>query len=201
MPIEDAQHVLRLKEGSYDDFTILYHRYFSKLYGFVYSLIRSNTISKEIVQETFMKIWEKRVELNHELSFQSYLFMIARNKLLNEIRNQTGNKQFLDYLEIADSASFAENETYRKIDFDDFQRNLEQATSKLSPRQLEIFRMSKQDEYSIPEIAKKLSISEQSVSNQLSIAMRVLRNALQSDKILTLFYITTLLNMFNNTNI
>ncbi|MDD2797807.1 MAG: RNA polymerase sigma-70 factor [Bacteroidales bacterium] len=197
--MEDTHNVQRLKEGSYDDFTILYHRYFPKLYGFIFGLIRSHTTSKEIVQETFIKVWEKRADLNPDLSFQSFLFMIARNKLLNEIRNQTGNKQFIDYIEFADTASLSENATETKIDYDDFVKNLRAAKSKLSPRQLEIFRLSKEDGFSIHEISEKLSITEQSVSNQLSIALRILKENL--NKIAVFNFYIMLLNMFNNINL
>jgi RNA polymerase sigma-70 factor (ECF subfamily) len=188
MPIEDKQHVERLKDGSYDDFTILYNRHAQKLYGFVFGLIRSHTTTKDIVQETFVKVWEKRADLRPDLSFQSFLFMIARNKLLNEIRNQTGNKQFLDYLEIADTTAYSENETYKKIDYDEFVQKLNEAKAKLSPRQLEIFKLNKEEGFSITEISVKLSITEPTVSNQLSIALRTVRDSIGKNMFLIFFF-------------
>jgi RNA polymerase sigma-70 factor (ECF subfamily) len=176
----DSQHVKRLVEGSYEDFTILYNRYFTKLYGFIYGLIRSHTIAEDIVQETFVKIWTIRENIQPDSSFQAFIFTIARNKLISEIRSQTGNKQFLDYMEVSNSVILSNNDLYEKLDYEDFCKKINAAKIKLTPRQLEIFELNIETGFSTLEIANKLSISERTIQNQLSLALRTIREQLKN---------------------
>lgn len=176
----DSHHVKRLIKGSYDDFTILYNRYFTKLYGFIYGLIRSHTIAEDIVQETFVKIWTIRENIQPDSSFQAFLFTIARNKLVSEIRSQTGNRQFLDYMEISNSIVVSNNNLYEKLDYDDFYKKISIAKIKLTPRQLEIFELNIETGFSTLEIADKLAVSERTIQNQLSLALRTIREQLKN---------------------
>lgn len=186
MQIEDTINVTKLNQGSYRDYTILYNRYFAKLYGFIFGLIRSHSIAEEIVQETFVKIWMIRESIKADQSFQSYLFTIAKNKLLTAIRDQTSNKQFFDFMEFSNSNDFSDNGTYDKIDFDHFNQKIASAKSNLTPRQLEIFELNIEKGFSTPEIALKLSISERTIQNQLSIALKLVRELLSKMLIIIL---------------
>lgn len=84
-----------------------------------------------------------------------------------------------NYLEIKKGLASAEDiET--KYDFDLFLKELERAKQKLTPRQKEIFILSKEYNLTITEIASQLSITEQAVRNQLSAALKVLRSELSN---------------------
>ena len=82
------------------------------------------------------------------------------------------------YLEYQNTMATKDDEISDEIDYDTFQKALEKAKSHLSPRQREIFELNKEYEISIPEIAEKLSITDQVVRNQLSAALKTLRNEL-----------------------
>jgi RNA polymerase sigma-70 factor (ECF subfamily) len=168
-----------IKNGSYKDFTALYELYFSKLYGFVYKLTKSKSVTQEIVQETFVKIWTNRKQLDVHYSIQSYIFTIAKNKLLNEIRNTIGNKHFEDYMNLCNSIDFSENETEENIDIEHFTKKIKHAKTVLTPRQLEIYELNKENGLSVEIIASKFNITEQSVRSQLSIAIKALKRELQ----------------------
>ena len=168
-------HISQLVRGSYKSFTVIYEHFAPQLYSFVFNLTHSKSRSKDIVQETFLKIWEKRDEINETLSFRSYLFTIAKNRLLNEIRDQVRNPLFTDYIEVALYDEEVDSGVESKIDFDNFNKHVQETKQKLTLRQRQIFELNKEGGIPIKEIAEELSISEQVVRNHLSAALRILR--------------------------
>ena len=175
MDITD-QYVKKLIAGSYDAFTSLYHMYAPQLYSFIFSLTESTSITSDIVQETFVKIWVKREEIREDLSFKSYLFTIAKNDLMDEFRRQMKNPAFSDYMSLRLSEEPSEeNQIERSVDFDEFNRRLQRAKRKVTPRQAQIFELNKEYGLSVEEIADQLNIKEQVVRNQLSLALSVIR--------------------------
>ncbi|WP_455636105.1 RNA polymerase sigma factor [Parabacteroides sp.] len=186
----ERTYLERLRKGSYKDFTKLYELYVSRLYAFALGLTHSDVLAKDIVQETFVKVWIRREQIDLDMSFRSFLFTMAKNQLLNEFRRQANGPLFLE--DIVFNESGEEGETYieRKLSFEEFNHRLELAKQKLSPRQRELFELNKEQGLSIGEIAAKMSVTEQSIRNQISQALHVLRKELGSYAILfSLFFI------------
>ncbi|NDV81898.1 RNA polymerase sigma factor [Bacteroides sp. 51] len=184
------KHIVGLKEGSYNDFKFLYEQFSGNLYGFAFSLVRSESLAKDIVQETFMKVWINRETIQPGLSFKSYLFKISRNLIIDEFRKQMSNPVFENYLDYCDELQTSHHEIEQQIDFDLFILRLEEAKKKLTLRQREIFEMSKEQGLSSSKIAEELGISEQTIYNQLSTVMRILRKEIGGSLLLllTLFF-------------
>lgn len=186
----ERTYLERLRKGSYKDFTKLYELYVSRLYAFALGLTHSDVLAKDIVQETFVKVWIRREQIDPDMSFRSFLFTMAKNQLLNEFRRQANGPLFLE--DIVFNESGEEGETYieRKLSFEEFNHRLELAKQKLSPRQRELFELNKEQGLSIGEIAAKTSVTEQSIRNQISQALHVLRKELGGYAILfSLFFI------------
>lgn len=175
------EHTLinEIKSGSEESYRILYDKWVSRLYNFVYQYIKSESVTDDIVQETFLKIWTNKESLNPEYSFKSYLFTIAYHFLIKELRRQINNPLLFEYISYTNEFATSENETGNNIEFDQFRETLLQAKKLLSPRQRQIFEMNKEFNISIQEIAAKLSINEQVVRNQLSAALKIIRNELK----------------------
>lgn len=186
----DKLHLERLIEGSYEDYTILYNHYFSKLYGFIFSLTRSHSTTEEIVQETFIKIWTIREKIDPEGSFQAYIFKIAQNKLISSIRKLSSQKDFLNFLEISNTPEFSEKEIYEKLDYDDFLKKISSVKTTLTTQQLRVFELKIESGYNYDEIANILKINERTVQNQLSLALRTVRKQLK--------YLLLILLIFKN---
>ena len=186
----EKMYVERLRNGSYKDFTRLYDLYASRLYAFAFGLTRSEFLAKEIVQEAFIKVWVRRELIDVDMSFKSFLFTMAKNQLLNEFRRQANSPLFMEEVVFKEPDEDAETAVERKISFDEFSQRLERAKQKLTPRQRELFEMNKENGISISEIATKTSITEQSVRNQISQALQVLRKELGSYSFLfSLFFL------------
>ena len=177
-PFEKEKLVLELKNGSYNAFEALYAEYFDLLYGFVFGMIRSHIQSKEIVQDTFIKVWLHRSKIDPTLSFKAWLFKIAKNQLINDIRKNFTDPVFEDYLIHCENNHLVA-QSDQEFDLELFRIALIKAKQKLSPRQVEVFEMCKEEGLSATEVANKLNINEASVYNYLSQALAVLRNELK----------------------
>lgn len=168
----------KLKNGSYKAFEQLYDSYFDLLYGYVFGMIRSHNQAKEIVQDTFIKVWLHRSKIDTNLSFKAWLFKIAKNQLLNDIKKNFSDPVFEDYLIHSENNQLVA-QSDQEFDLELFRIALLKAKQKLSPRQVQVFEMCKEDGLSATEVAKKLDINEASVYNYLSQALSVLRNELK----------------------
>ena len=122
--------------------------YADSLYGFALLHTKSVVQAEDIVQETFLKLWNMRASLSVEGSFKSMLFTIAKHQV-------------------------------EKIYYDDFVDKLALAKQKLTPAQRNIFEMSREEGMSNAEIAALSDLSEQTVKNHLSAALKILREELR----------------------
>ncbi|MDO9152467.1 MAG: sigma-70 family RNA polymerase sigma factor [Paludibacter sp.] len=175
---EKEKWVFDLKMGSYKAFEALYSEYFDLLYGYIFGMVRSHTQSKEIVQDTFIKVWLHRSKINTELSYKAWLFKIAKNQLLNEIKKNFSDPVFEDYLVHCENNDLAVQADI-EFDLELFRIALVKAKQKLSPRQTQVFEMCKEEGLSATEVAQKLNITEDSVYNYLSQSLALLRKEMK----------------------
>lgn len=184
----EKKYILELNQGSYRAFDALYALYARRLYGYALKITKSHQDAKEIVQDTFVKLWLNRKHVLANESFQSYLFTITKNTLLNKVRSVVNAPVFIDYLSFIDEQAISENNTAAQLDLDDFKRHLNDAKQALSDTQLKVFELCKELGYSNAEVADRLRLSEQTIKNQLSIALKILRKRLIDNSTLFLIF-------------
>ncbi len=78
----------KLKTGDRDSFDQLFHQYFHRLSAFCYQYISDVAIAEDLVQDTFISLWDKRADFDHPLALKSFLYTTVRNKCLNHIKHQ-----------------------------------------------------------------------------------------------------------------
>jgi len=103
----DAELISRLKKDDHDSFQQLFDRYSHTLFRFSFCYLKSKEAAEDVVQEVFMKIWNRRNEIKNDTSFQSYLFTIALNavrKHFNKLSRQNELKHDI-LLEFSESKS------------------------------------------------------------------------------------------------
>lgn len=171
----DIELIKELQKGSYKAFNCMYEKYFNLLYGFTFKLTRSHEVTHELVQETFIKVWVYRNKIDPDLSFKAWLYKLVQNQFYNVMKKQFNHPLFEDYLNYNEDEHFTAQPSDGSFDFEAFNRNLYLAKKKLSPRQLEVFELCKEQGLSAGEAATKLNISEQAIYNYLSQALSVLR--------------------------
>lgn len=166
----------KLKRGSYEAFDTLYNMYADSLYGFALLHTKSVVQAEDIVQETFLKLWNMRASLSVEGSFKSMLFTIAKNHVIDVFADRL-TVQILKITRFCEDENLLDNATVEKIYYDDFIDKLALAKQKLTPAQRNIFEMSREEGMSNAEIAVLSDISEQTVKNHLSAALKSLRES------------------------
>lgn len=187
-PIDlEQQHVAALAAGSYDAFTFLYDRYAKHLYGFVFNLTKVEALTEDIVQDTFVALWTNRGSIDINKSFKSYLYAIAYNQVINQFRKQVNRPEMVDFLDYANDPKDNSANAEQLFDFEVFCNELEKGKQKLTKSQRLIFVLCKEDGKKVSEVASLLEITEQSVRNQLSTAMGILRKELSKFGCLFMF--------------
>lgn len=187
--------LLKLQAGSSHAFEELFHEYGGKLYNFILRLSSGNKyMSEEIVQRTFVRIWEIHSSINPDKSFISYLCTIAKNMLMNEYEHQTVEYIYRDY--ILKHYSEEDNVTEKEVNKNLLEKYIDNLIEKLPPARKKIFILSKKEMLSNKEIAERLQISESTVQTQLSKAVYFMKKHLAKyyDQILTLMLIDFFVN-------
>lgn len=170
------------KEGNEQAFEKLFEQYHKKLYAFLFRLLNSKEDAEEIVQETFIKIWEKREDFNEGYPFQSFLFKIAKNAFLNLNRKKVNRKVFEDHLNFLNEISSGNTDDY--IIFKETTEIINTVIGGLPPKRKEIFLLRRIEGLSRKEIANKLEISIITVDSQLLKANKYLKEELKKYSLL-----------------
>jgi RNA polymerase sigma-70 factor (family 1) len=165
-----------LAQGREFAFTQLFDHYHSRIYRSALKFLRSQELAEEIVQEVFLKVWQKREELLHVRNFNAYLFTMARNLIFDNIKKIA--------TEAALHREFAyglvhENSTEKLMLERQYEQLLNAAVEQLPPKQKQIFLLSKTEGLSHEVIAKQLSISRLTVKTHMAKALQSIRHKLQ----------------------
>ncbi|MBJ6368809.1 RNA polymerase sigma factor [Snuella sedimenti] len=165
-----------LKEGNKSAFKEVIAFYEKRLYAFIFSLTKSKQTTEDILQEVFIKLWTIKEILNPELTFNAFIYKIARNLTFNHLRkvaNQNALRESLwnDINEMHES-------TENTIIFNDYEVLVNKLLKDLPKQKRNIFILSKQQGKSNQEIAKELGISQKTVKNHLWKTMQIIREKL-----------------------
>lgn len=169
--------VLRLIDGDEEAFCQLYAAYKNRLIYFAMRFLKSHEYAEDIFQETFTVIWQSRRFINPEASFSNYLYTIVRNRVLNCLRELEAQDRLRE--DILSKAVDYTNNTKEEILGNDLHRFILHSLHLLTPRQREIFTMSREQHMSHREIADALGISVNTVHESISISLRTLRAYLE----------------------
>lgn len=163
--------VLSIKNGSVKSFEQAYHLWSEKIYAFIFRKCRSEEIADEVVQQVFVRLWEKRANLSEEYPLHVQLFRISRTVFIDELRKAASARRYLDQLQQQQTKSFTEN------NFEDKEAlNLVyKAIESMPAVRRQVFLMSREQHLSHQQIAEKLGISPKTVENHIGLALKYLR--------------------------
>lgn len=174
---------LQRRIAVYDDeaaYKELFKSFYKPLRQFAFSFIRNHESSEEIVSDVFIKIWEKRTELESILNLRVYLYIAIKNtalKYLLKEKKQTAIS--IDELEIElRSFHWTPEELVLTAEM---LRKIEEAINELPPRCRIVFKLIREDHLKYKEVAEILNISVKTVDNQLTIALKKISKAINFD--------------------
>jgi RNA polymerase sigma-70 factor (family 1) len=176
-----------LRENSRKAFEEIYHRYWPRLYSMGYKRIKSRESTEELVQDIFSSLWINRHTVIIQ-SLSSYLLSSMKYKVINFMRHEMVKQDYLKKELVLNNV--LDNSTEERVLLHDLELALDREIDKLPSACQTIFKLSRQQNLSMKQVAGQLGISEKTVENQLGKAMKVLRANL---KHFTLFCVTLLL--------
>ena len=163
--------------GSSKAFRALYSQWEPTLSSFIFQVTCSKVITAEIVQDVFLKIWMTRESLVEVKDFKAYLFVISKNRAINALKKSLADLERMK--KYASEVPFNE----QPVEDDDAQLHfslIDEAIDQLSPRQKEIFLLHRHERYSYREIAEQLGIGKESVKTHLSLAIKSIKNHIET---------------------
>ena len=166
-------YVVDLTSGCLQTFQTVYRLFNQKLYAYVLKKTGSVYMSEEVVQLTFIRLWEKRENLSSEYSLSAQIFRIAGTILIDQLRKEAVGKK---HLTVVENDYALQNE----VDQPEMHHALERAIEQMAPVRKKVFKLSKVEGYSYREIEEMLSISPKTVENHISQALKQLRAAFSS---------------------
>ena len=181
----EREIVEEVKEGSASAFDKLYETYCNKLNNFAFSILKSKEDAEEVVQNTFLKIWEKHQGIDSQYVFKSYMFTIAYNESVDILRKRLKEIHYRE--NILDKATSNYN-LGEAIEFGDLLEHVKQIVKELPPRKNEIYQLSRIHHLSYKEIAEKLNISVKTVENGINFSIKFIKKRLGKDSLMILLY-------------
>lgn len=151
----------------------IYDRYWQLLFRFSRKSLQDADVAEDVVQDVFTILWMKRDELDINMPLAPFLYRLTRNKILDKIKHTAVESRYLERLKqvkLSDALPdqlYIEKELYDKI---------EQEIKNLPEKMRVVFEMSRKDFKTNQRIADELGLSEQTVKNQVSKAIRKLKD-------------------------
>lgn len=171
---QEREWVLRLIEGDEDAFCWLYSQYKDRVLFFATKFLKSSDYAEDVLQDVFSNIWVGRRLVNPDIPFSAYLFTMVKNRVLNQIRDLE-KQQTLREKMMAQAVDYNEV-TQDKILTDDLKGIIQKAFASMTPRQQEVFRLSREGQLSYKEIAERLGISVNTVHEHVASALHIIRS-------------------------
>lgn len=160
------------KTSSEDVLESIYKNYYAMLCNQVYMVIRDKSIAEDIVQDVIVEIWKKRDNIEVHQSIEAYLKRACKNRALNYIRDQ--KIKWEDESELLDKEDkYVSSE--EQIHYEELEQMVCKYIDQLPQKCRLVFSLSRFEDMSYSEIADNLGISVKTVENQISKALKVLR--------------------------
>jgi RNA polymerase sigma-70 factor (ECF subfamily) len=161
------------KHNEEEFFESLFKKWYAVLCPFVYRIVRDKEIAQDLVQDVFVKLWEKRAQIEITTSIKSYLFRACMNAALN---HQSSRKKYKETNEEAVVHSLSDSAaTDDALHSGELEKRINEAIESLPPACKNVFILSRFEELSYKEIAETLQISIKTVENQMGKALKILR--------------------------
>ena len=171
--LNEEELISLLKSGDERAFTVIYDQYKGRLAGNLYKLLKSEELTKEILQDLFLKIWDTREQLDPQKSFRSYLFKIGENMVTDYYRRAARDRNMRDKMVLANT------EIYSHIEEQLFTKEnaemLQKAVDQMPPQRRQVFTLCKLEGKSYKEVEEIMGINAKTINSHLFQANKFLK--------------------------
>lgn len=172
---EDQLLLARIAAGDKDAFQIFYANHWSAIHAVALAWLKSPEWAQDVVQDVFIKLWDKREKLTEVEDPRSYLFIMGRNEIISAFKRNSRALLLTSidrYAEVLEGGYLQPDHALGLKQSENFVRA---AVEQLSPRQKLIFQLTRQEGLSHEEIADKLGLTKETVSNHATRALHSIR--------------------------
>ncbi|KAF2332925.1 RNA polymerase sigma factor [Flavobacterium ginsenosidimutans] len=173
--MDNKEFILSLKKGNEAAFKEVYFSYYDKLINIAKRFNSSVFTPEDFVQETFIRLYNKRELLNEEVLFDKQIFVICKNIILNHVNRENKIVQ----LDPSQVEMLDDEETDLGI-FEERQEKLQNFINQLPEQQQKIFTLHKLENLSYKEIAEITDLSEKTIANHIYLASKFIRKKIEN---------------------
>ncbi len=164
--------ITRLRTGSSYAFRQIFDRYHEKLFFYSVKIVKQEGTAKDIVQETFIRLWTNRGKIDPDQSLSGYLHTIARNLAFNHLKRAGYDHELKERIWRAIEQNQQRIEAEEDLIARESRKLVQQAIDQLPPQRQRIYLLSREKGMSHQEIGLKLGISKNTVKNQIVSALK-----------------------------
>ncbi|WMX16173.1 MULTISPECIES: RNA polymerase sigma-70 factor [unclassified Aureispira] len=175
--------------NSQREFQEIYHRHFNGLANYAYSVLKDKDAAKDVVQDVFLDLWNKRETLSIKTSLEAYLIRAVKFKSIDFIRKDKTKQQYVANMTPSGVPQTESDDGDERNE--DRKKQLSYAIAQLPAKCRQVFLLSRVNGYTYKEIAEEMDISAKTVENQISRALKLLRQKL-SDLMILIFFLNFL---------
>lgn len=161
-------------------FDELFHTYYSRIYGKALHVCKVHATAQDVAQQVFLKLWEKKAELANIPNPEAWLFSVANNQIVDVFRNQLMQDKYAQF-----ALQLLEEETSSPEDLlitRQQKQLLEKSLELLSPKQKEVYHLSRHQGMTYVDIAAQLGISRDTVKEYMGVAMAKIKKFLKDQQ-------------------
>nr|WP_295874329.1 sigma-70 family RNA polymerase sigma factor [uncultured Chitinophaga sp.] len=188
--LTDHRLLLLIQQGNHTAFTTFVNRYWEEVYTYTKSRIRQGADAQDIVQDIFISCWNNRGHLHTGANgrLTAYLYQAARYAIIDYF-SRPGVTIYNDILLEAAADNQMENNAETQLYLKELEHHIRQEVDQLPDRLKTPYLLSREGNLSLKDIAQQMSLSEQTVKNNITLALRILRTRLHGNE----HYLSTLL--------
>lgn len=168
----DEELLEALRNGDENAFNEIYERFWYRIFLAAYQRLRKKELAQEMVQNLFLKLWEKRASLQIR-QLEHYLFASIRHAIIDHINAQLVVNNYREYYTAFTKVE--EETTDRMVALDEVSEALEEALTRLPEKSQEVFRLSRLNHWPVDKIANHLDLSTKTVQYHLTKSLKFLR--------------------------
>lgn len=189
MPIANEKILLRqIAENDEKAFALIIDGYWNNIFSQALAYLKSKDHAQDIVQDVFLKVWEKRSTLPAIERFDSFLFILARNQIISELRKKLASPINDFIIENCRELAYSPDE---ELSAKQFQELINRSIDLLPPQQKTAFLLSRNEGLTYEEIAVKMQLSRETVKKHIFRALNFLRTQLKThaEMLASIFFI------------
>lgn len=175
LSVDEKILVSNLKKGDRKAFEQIFKKYAERIYYFSIKYLKLKEDAEEITQEVFVRLWNRRFDLKTELSFSSYLFMIAKNAVIDMLRKR--QKESLFNEDINSNIESPLYEDNKSVEYKELNEIIQNSIKDLPVKRRQIYLLSRDEGLTYKQIAEKLDISIKTVESHMRLALQQLKKS------------------------